>query len=742
MYSDQYNTIENPTSLPSSTYFQEYYLQDENRVQKLLDILFDPHQSLPEIIQKYLTILKSYLSGRQSFEGFCKELQKYDNSILCGCVWTNSTISYRCRTCAINPCMSLCSDCFYAGNHDKHDANMFRSIGGGVCDCGDIEVMNSNGFCKSHGPNRIPNESIPLKLIQSSQIILPRLLLIYYIVFFLVSITAECCICQSKDDQNPLGLVVRLSDSGVLGIREVSSTPDNYLPLSIDDNNKSSLNDPLICCQFNLKRNGKEYLSTEKQIEESNRTCAQFYEEKIRTMLEMFTEESVSESMTISWRTGIIITSCGHSMHLSCYKEYFKSHTKKTASENDPHIEFKCPMCRQKSNGLIYIPQIDTQIESNENLIETISNLIEKNIKICIFPLIAEWLTNFIEKIYLMVNKNYRTIDKQIKQPSDDILALFLTSILRFNLENDILIRDTPFIDSTIINRKSCFRELFYICNLKYPYLLNHSHILLWHRIATGHMNTKLNNNEQTVPLLLSDSVVLLLRIMLSLPYLITRELYRVIVQVLFNLTYIQALFTIISEMNKTEQEIWSRISVDKNKNNMSEYLRMISSKLFQSNFNSNIDNTKISSLESINALIRERCGNFIKIAALIQHYLYQSITWWIPDHHLHFDHLSKNLIKELKLYNNDEPYWFSNDSLLIINNWLDEVLTVDKQQSILKIIHAIPVFHSPQFIELPTCYSDLFRSCNHRRCSYCQELIIEPILCLICGIVYSQERT
>ncbi|CAF4239090.1 unnamed protein product, partial [Adineta steineri] len=29
-----------------------------------------------------------------------------------------------------------------------------------------------------------------------------------------VSITAECCICQSKDDQNPLGLVVRLSDSG------------------------------------------------------------------------------------------------------------------------------------------------------------------------------------------------------------------------------------------------------------------------------------------------------------------------------------------------------------------------------------------------------------------------------------------------------------------------------------------------------------------------------------------------
>ncbi len=70
--------------------------------------------------------------------------------------------------------------------------------------------------------------------------------------------------------------------------------------------------------------------------------------------------------------------------------------------------------------------------------------------------------------------------------------------------------------------------ELFYICNLKYRYLLNHSHISLWYRI-TGLINTKLENNEtiiidkQPVPLLFSDPIVLLLRIMLSLPYLIPK---------------------------------------------------------------------------------------------------------------------------------------------------------------------------------------------------------------------------
>ncbi len=118
-----------------------------------------------------------------------------------------------------NYLFSLCPDCFHAGNHDGHDANMFRSIGGGICDCGDVTVMNSNGFCKHHGPNRIPNEHIPHKLIRCAQILLPKLILIRDI-FSLVLPTdsknnnVECCICQSKDDQNPLGLVVRLVDTG------------------------------------------------------------------------------------------------------------------------------------------------------------------------------------------------------------------------------------------------------------------------------------------------------------------------------------------------------------------------------------------------------------------------------------------------------------------------------------------------------------------------------------------------
>ena len=72
-------------------------------------------------------------------------MRQYDNAVTCGLVWTANFVAYRCRTCGVSPCMSLCAECFHAGNHEGHDFNMFRSLAGGACDCGDVSVMNSAG---------------------------------------------------------------------------------------------------------------------------------------------------------------------------------------------------------------------------------------------------------------------------------------------------------------------------------------------------------------------------------------------------------------------------------------------------------------------------------------------------------------------------------------------------------------------------------------------------------------------
>ena len=39
-------------------------------------------------------------------------VRQYDNTALCGLVWTADFVAFRCRTCGISQCMSLCNECF------------------------------------------------------------------------------------------------------------------------------------------------------------------------------------------------------------------------------------------------------------------------------------------------------------------------------------------------------------------------------------------------------------------------------------------------------------------------------------------------------------------------------------------------------------------------------------------------------------------------------------------------------
>ena len=85
------------------------------------------------------------IAGGQIPEEYKTILQSYDTPTICGLVWNKNFVAYRCRDCGILPCMSICADCFHAGNHEGHDFNMFKSQAGGACDCGDENVMKREG---------------------------------------------------------------------------------------------------------------------------------------------------------------------------------------------------------------------------------------------------------------------------------------------------------------------------------------------------------------------------------------------------------------------------------------------------------------------------------------------------------------------------------------------------------------------------------------------------------------------
>ncbi|ELU10689.1 hypothetical protein CAPTEDRAFT_220674 [Capitella teleta] len=140
----------------------------------VLSYLLDPTTSIDDC--GHLDWLRWLISGGKTFEEFSKTVLAFDNATTCGLVWTADFVAYRCRTCGFSPCMSLCSDCFLAGNHTGHDFNMFRSQAGGACDCGNTSVMGSEGFCPKHGPNQTRKPSAPNDLMAVAEAMMPRLL--------------------------------------------------------------------------------------------------------------------------------------------------------------------------------------------------------------------------------------------------------------------------------------------------------------------------------------------------------------------------------------------------------------------------------------------------------------------------------------------------------------------------------------------------------------------------------------
>lgn len=92
-------------------------------------------------------------------------------------MWIPHVVAYRCRTCGISPCMSICRSCFQKGDHTNHDFNMFLSQAGGACDCGDTSVMKAEGFCSDHGNNTLKGTAVPVDLMIVAKAIMPRLFL-------------------------------------------------------------------------------------------------------------------------------------------------------------------------------------------------------------------------------------------------------------------------------------------------------------------------------------------------------------------------------------------------------------------------------------------------------------------------------------------------------------------------------------------------------------------------------------
>ncbi|GLE03517.1 hypothetical protein PINS_up012419 [Pythium insidiosum] len=84
-------------------------------------------------------------------EAFFERFKPKSTRGLCGYLFQRNDIAFNCRTCQLDETCVLCLKCYQNGNHDGHDIYFHRTQPGGMCDCGDAEAWDPDGFCIYHG---------------------------------------------------------------------------------------------------------------------------------------------------------------------------------------------------------------------------------------------------------------------------------------------------------------------------------------------------------------------------------------------------------------------------------------------------------------------------------------------------------------------------------------------------------------------------------------------------------------
>ncbi|WWC90739.1 uncharacterized protein L201_005676 [Kwoniella dendrophila CBS 6074] len=71
-------------------------------------------------------------------------IRKIRNGTICGKVLNRFERTFTCKTCAINPSVVLCADCFHASDHEGHEVLFGQSYSfSASCDCGDPSAWRS-----------------------------------------------------------------------------------------------------------------------------------------------------------------------------------------------------------------------------------------------------------------------------------------------------------------------------------------------------------------------------------------------------------------------------------------------------------------------------------------------------------------------------------------------------------------------------------------------------------------------
>lgn len=160
----------------------------------------------------------------------------------------------------------------------------------------------------------------------------------------------------------------------------------------------------------------------------------------------------------------------------------------------------------------------------------------------------------FCEDLTKATGPQYRSVKTS---PTPHALYLFMCSILRTNLETELLVKLSK--SSPTGAKKSCFIPLFHVLALNCHFLIPQYYTSLWSQLTGLEVPDDFRESivqvDKEVPLLLVDTCAILIQLLFALPLNVDEKYYDSIVQNLYNLTVFQSFSQISCFFTKDERK-------------------------------------------------------------------------------------------------------------------------------------------------------------------------------------------
>lgn len=359
------------------------------------------------------------------------------------------------------------------------------------------------------------------------------------------AIEYECVICNQTTTstlEKMIGMVALLQSTSVLG----HSLPRYNCIKSFCDETLEDLN---VIHDNNIPCHEEQLVERRK----SKGNLSYYMELKFDDYSKNFNASSWQNSLSIGWMGGVHVQSCGHYLHLDCHKAYITSlRSQQNNRQGLEQGEFACPLCRQMANSVLpVIPAMTGAVVKSRRkssdaipicreLLNLLTDSHQDNKSSAADTM--KTLGGFMEDLTKATLPQYRSLQSH---PDSNSLYLFLCSIIRTNLECEVLLKNSK--SQATGAKKPCFGPLFKVLALNAKVFIQKPYNTLWTQL-TGIPEPddgacmSLIQMEKEVPLLLKDPVALMIQLLVDLPLHIDRAYFCHVVQMIYNLIVIQSL--------------------------------------------------------------------------------------------------------------------------------------------------------------------------------------------------------